>query len=78
MKRTLLLIFSLFIISVVQAQRITHNFHNVTMSDALQLLNKMNNRYTINFIYNDLEDFRVTANVKNQSVPEAIRQLIGF
>lgn len=78
MKKTLLLIFSLFIFSVVQAQRITHNFHNVTMSDALQLLNKMNNRYTINFIYNDLEDFRVTANVKNQSVPEAIRQLIGF
>lgn len=78
MKRTILLIISLFILSAVQAQRITHDFQNVTMSDALQLLNKMNRRYTINFIYNDLEDFRITTNVKNQSVPDAIRQMIGF
>jgi hypothetical protein len=78
MKRTVLLIISLLILSAVQAQRITHDFQNVTMSDALQQLNKMNRRYTINFIYNDLEDFRITTNVKNQSVPDAIRQMIGF
>ena len=30
------------------------------------------------FIYNELEDFTVTTNVKNKPVPDAIRQIIGF
>ena len=34
--------------------------------------------YVINFAYNDLEDFKVTADVRKQSVPDAIRQIIGF
>ncbi len=78
MRKALILTISLFILSVVHAQRITHNFQNVTMADALQLMNKMSHQYTINFIYNDLEDFRVTANIRNQSIPDAIRQLIDF
>jgi hypothetical protein len=38
----------------------------------------MSRRYTINFIYDDLEDFRVTTHIRNLPVPEAINQLIGF
>ena len=33
---------------------------------------------TINFVYDELEDFRVTKSIRNQSVPDAIMQLIGF
>ena len=78
MDKLSLLILSLSVATAVQAQRVSHDFHNVTMPEALHLLDGKTSRYTINFIYNDLEDFRVTANVKNQSVPSAIRQLIGF
>ena len=60
------------------AQSITHAFRDVSMSDALKFLQQQTNRYKIVFIYDDLEDYRVTTHIKNQSVPEAIRQIIGF
>ena len=62
----------------VHAQRVSRDFRNVTMPTALQQLGGMTHSYTINFIYNDLEDFRVTASVKSETIPEAIRHLIGF
>ena len=64
--------------AIGRAQRVSRDFHNVTMPTALQQLGGMTHRYTINFIYNDLEDFRVTADIKGATIPEAIRQLIGF
>ena len=62
----------------VQAQKVTRNYDNVTMSEALRDLNEQSRDYTISFMYNELEDFRVTTNIKHQSVPEALRQIIGF
>ncbi|MBR6946832.1 MAG: TonB-dependent receptor [Muribaculaceae bacterium] len=73
----LLLVLCLSAMSV-QARRVTHRFDNVSMSDALRYLQNQTDEYQIVFIFNELEDFSVTANVKNQTVPEAIRQLIGF
>ena len=73
----LLLVLCLSAMSV-QARRVTHRFDNVSMSDALRYLQDQTDEYQIVFIFNELEDFSVTANVKNQTVPEAIRQLIGF
>ena len=81
MKRILVLLFTLhaacFTLSVT-AQRITHDFRNVSMAEALKYLQAQTDRYTIVFIYNDLEDFRVSLDVHDRTVPEAIRQLIGF
>ena len=62
----------------VDAQQITHRFNRVSMSDALKYLQGQTDRYRIVFIFNELEDFSVTADVRGKSVPEAIRQLIGF
>lgn len=79
MKKTLLLLYIVLLCTIVSpAQRVSRDFRNVTMPAALQQLGGMTHRYTINFIYNDLEDFRVTAAVKGATIPEAIRQLIGF
>ena len=79
MKKTLLLLYMLLLCTAIgRAQRVSRDFHNVTMPTALQQLGGMTHRYTINFIYNDLEDFRVTADIKGATIPEAIRQLIGF
>lgn len=60
------------------AQQITRRFDNVTMPEALAWLDKKSNDITINFIYDELEDFKVTTDVKNKSIPAAIQSLIGF
>lgn len=60
------------------AQKITHNFTATSLSDALAYIAKSTKEYRVNFIYNELEDFTVTTHVVKQSVPDAIRQIIGF
>ena len=64
--------------STTWAQRITHNFQNVSMSDALKYVQQQTSKHKIIFIYNELEDFTVTTHVKNKPVADAIRQIIGF
>ena len=64
--------------STAWAQRITHNFQNVSMSDALKYVQQQTSKHKIIFIYNELEDFTVTTHVKNKPVADAIRQIIGF
>jgi hypothetical protein len=63
---------------VVQAQRISHTYNNVSLSEALLQLNNEQSDYAINFLYNELEDFRITATIKNKKLPDAIQQMIGF
>ena len=41
-------------------------------------LDKASKHYKISFIYNELEDFTVTQNVKTANIPDAIRKVIGF
>ena len=60
------------------AQRISHTYNNVSLSDALLGLNNMQKEYVINFLYNELEDFRITTTVSRKTLPDAIRQMIGF
>ncbi len=64
--------------STAWAQRITHNFNNTSMSDALKYVQQQTSSHKIVFIYNELEDFTVTTHVKNKPVADAIRQIIGF
>ncbi len=60
------------------AQRITHTYNDVPLSEALLQLNNEQTEFVINFLYNELEDFRITATVKNKKLPDAIQQMIGF
>ena len=60
------------------AQRITHTYNNASLSEALLQLNNEQSKYVINFLYNELEDFRITATIKNKNLPDAIQQMIGF
>ena len=77
MKRILFVLLCVTVCQM-QAQRVSRQYKNVSMAEALKDLNCMQSRYIVNFIYNDLEDFRVTAQIKNQTVPEAIRQIIDI
>ena len=60
------------------AQRITHEYNNVSLSEALLELNNEQKDYVINFLYNELEDFRITTTVSRKALPDAIQQMIGF
>ena len=78
MKRTRLLLYICFVVTMAHAQRITHSYNNVSLSDALSQLAEQQADYTIMFLYNELEDFRITTNIHRKTLPEAIRQMIGF
>ena len=73
-----LLFFLLILAQHSYAQRITRQYNNVSFSAALKDLNAHQHKYTINFVYDELEDFKVTKSIRNMSVPDAITQLIGF
>ena len=73
-----LLFFLLILVQHSYAQRITRQYNNVSFSAALKDLNAHQHKYTINFVYDELEDFKVTKSIRNMRVPDAITQLIGF
>ena len=80
MKRFLLLLTAVFQLSfsMVYSQRISHVYNDVSLSDALLQLQSEQSAYTINFLYNELEDFRITTTVNRRTLPDAIQQMIGF
>jgi len=79
MRRFSAIIFLLFTFALaMSAQHIQRNYHDRSMSDVLIDLDKASKRYKISFIYNELEDFTVTQNVKTANIPDAIRKVIGF
>ena len=67
-----------FVFAGMQAQKITREYNNVSLSEALRQLNEQTDDYTISFLYNELEDFRITTSVHRKTIPDAIRQMIGF
>ncbi len=78
MKRYILFLIASLVAISVSAQRITHDFRDVSMSKALKIIEANTSKYKINFIYNELEDFTVTTSIDKKSVPDAIRDVIGF
>ena len=78
MKRFLLLLYICLGAINAYGQHISHIYNNVTLSEALRQLNEQTEDYNISFLYNDLEDFRITTSIRRKSVPDAIRQMIGF
>ena len=80
MKRTITFIMLFLLLSVnMQAQRrISRQYNNVSLSDVLSQLAEQQTEYTIMFLYNELEDFRITTTIHRKTLPEAIRQMIGF
>ena len=78
MKRLSFILLLCAIVSVASAQRITHTFQDVALSDALKYIQEQTANYDITFIYDELEDFRVTTHLQNKPIPDAIVQLAGF
>ena len=78
MKRLSFILLLCAIVSVASAQKITQTFQNVPLSDALKYIQEQTTNYNITFIYDELEDFRVTTHLQNKPIPDAIVQIVGF
>ncbi|SFG64649.1 outer membrane beta-barrel family protein [Prevotella sp. KH2C16] len=77
-KRILFLVVAYLCVCPTHAQDINHVFKRNSMPDVLKYCQEHTRRYTINFIYNELEDYTVTSHVRAKNIPDAIRQAIGF
>ncbi|MBQ7179874.1 MAG: outer membrane beta-barrel protein [Bacteroidaceae bacterium] len=60
------------------AQRISHEYRDVPLSEALRQIGDEQKTWSINFMYDELESFSITTQVRNATVPDALRQMIGF
>ena len=79
MNRFLAIIITLLLTVSTQAQkRISREYNNVSLSDALNELANQQSDYAIMFLYNELEDFHITTTIRRKALPEAIQQMIGF
>lgn len=78
MRKILTLLLLVLCITQAEAQRITRNYNDISLSKVLRDLNNASTRYEVSFIYNDLEDFRVTTSIRRQTLPDAVRQVVGF
>ena len=58
--------------------RITRTYQDQSLSEVLKDLNAASSRYEVSFIYNELEDFRVTTVLHRSTLPNAVRQVVGF
>jgi len=56
----------------------TLSFEEISLSDALKQLNELSDKYRISFMYNELEDFRVSSKIVEKSIPEAVNQIVGL
>ena len=77
MKHLHLIILCLVAMSV-KAQRLSHDFQDTSLSEALIWIDNAQDGYKLNFIFDELEDFTVTTQLKNVSVRDAVRQVCGF
>ena len=60
------------------AQTINQQFKDCSLSDALLAIDDACDSITVNFVYDDLEDFRVTTDVNTSNIQDAVRQVCGF
>lgn len=57
------------------AGRFEFEFRNVPLPEALQRVAGVDKANSVNFIYNDIENYRVTANVSTSDFRQAVRQV---
>ena len=60
------------------AQSISRKYEQVPMSQVLEDLNNATTDYDLFFLYDELENFPVSCQIKHTSVIEAIKKVIGF
>ena len=79
MKQLIILFLTVILpLTMAQAQTVNHDFEDVSLSEALLALDNDCDTITVNFVYDDLEDFRVTTTIREATIPQAVSQVCGY
>ena len=78
MRQVLTILLLCLTVCQATAQRISRTYQDQSLSEVLKDLNDASSRYEVSFIYNELEDFRVTTTLHRSTLPNAVRQVVGF
>ena len=78
MRKMIILLLSCTMLQAANAQRVSRNYKDKSMSKILVDLRRSTNHYKIAFIHNELEDYTVTKQFDELSIPEAIQACIGY
>lgn len=78
MRKLYILLLLCAVVSMAQAQKITRNYKNQSLSRVLEDLNAATNRHEISFVYNDLENFTVTCQLEHLNLGDALMKVVGF
>ncbi|MCD8302161.1 MAG: carboxypeptidase-like regulatory domain-containing protein [Prevotellaceae bacterium] len=79
MRRQIIIIVLLLCLAPLRAvsQQVTASFRGVPLSEALASIANQQQEYRVQFIFSDLEEFSVSADIVSSGVVEAIREVIG-
>lgn len=73
------ILYTILTCAVALSARAQHTFRSTSLSEALITLDQSSRRYDISFIYDELEDFTVSKDIKKgTSLPDAVREVCGF
>ena len=67
-----------FTLLTLSAQTVTRSYRDESLARVLVDLNKAVEDWHINFVYDDLEDFTVTCDIRRKPLDEALRMVIGY
>lgn len=75
MKRAIIIVLFAALAVGMSAQKIHKSYKNVPLPQALKEMNDAQQDWHISFIYDDLSDFVITADIRAKDIPEAIGQM---
>ena len=78
MKKMMILLLLCTIVQAANSQRVSRNYKDKSMSKVLMDLRRSTKHYKVAFIHNELEDYTVTKQFDGLTIPEAIKECIGY
>ena len=78
MKRLIILIAVMLCVATAFAQKFSYRFNHTPLADALVQIAEQHPDLHINFIYNELDKYPVTATIRTNDTYDMLRQLIGL
>lgn len=78
MKRLIILFAVMLCVAAAFAQKFSYRFNHTPLADALTQIAEQHPDIHINFIYNELDKYPVTATVRTNDAYDMLRQLIGL
>lgn len=78
MKKLILLLSALVCIAAAYADTFNYKFNSTKLSEALDRIADEHPSIYLNFIYNELGNYKTSATIKTDNAYEALRQAIGL